>query len=126
MEISGLMGTDEDAEARAMDSFRVCLNMPISRIMGPDGKVDEQDKTTIGHGYPKFTVGWTNLITYKNFELSFLITGSYGNDLFNTMRIRRETYEATILKCGITGRLTTRIPIFLHYTTENGLKTRTW
>jgi len=55
--------------------------------------VNEQDKTTIGYGYPDFTIGWTNLLTYDNFELSFLITGSYGADLFNTIRIRRETYE---------------------------------
>ena len=34
------------------------------------------------------------MLTYKGFELSFLIMGSHGNDLFNTLRIRRETYEA--------------------------------
>jgi hypothetical protein len=57
--------------------------------------IDSYDKTTIGNGYPKFTWGFTNMFMYKGFELSFLLMGSHGNDLFNTLRIRRETYEAT-------------------------------
>ena len=69
-------------------SFPVPLNM---QIYNNDGKVDGTDKTTIGYGYPKFTAGWTNLVTYNNFELSFLVTASYGNELFNTIRIRRES-----------------------------------
>lgn len=93
----GLWKSTEDAAARAYGQLP---GMPkyadISGPAGtPDGQVDGYDKTTIGYGYPKFTAGWTNLITYSNFELSFLITASYGNELFNTIRIRRETYEAT-------------------------------
>ena len=41
-----------------------------------DGQIDNSDKTTIGYGYPKYTVGWSNLVTYGNFEFSFLITVS--------------------------------------------------
>jgi len=93
----GLWRADEDAEARSYGQLPG--DPKYADISGPngvpDGQVDGLDKTTIGHGYPKFTYGWTNLFTYKNVELSFLITGSYGNDLFNTLRIRRETYEAT-------------------------------
>jgi TonB-linked SusC/RagA family outer membrane protein len=93
----GLWKSSEEAEAR---SYGQLPGLPkYLDWNGPngekDGKVDGWDKTTIGYGYPKFTVGWTNMFTYNNFELSFLITGSYGNDLFNTIRIRRETYEAT-------------------------------
>lgn len=93
----GLWRSDEDAEARSYGQLPG--NPKYADISGPngepDGKVDSNDKTTIGYGYPKFTFGWTNIFTYGNLELSFLITGSYGNDLFNTIRIRRETYEAT-------------------------------
>ncbi len=92
----GLWRADQDAEAR---SYGQLPGTPhYADLSGPDGipdgKVDIKDKTTIGHGYPKFTFGFTNLFTYSNFELSFLVTGSYGNELFNTLRIRRETYEA--------------------------------
>lgn len=88
----GLWKSSEDAEAR---SYGQLPGLPKYADINNDGKVDGLDKTTIGYGYPKFTAGWTNLVTYNNFELSFLITASYGNELFNTIRIRRESYEAT-------------------------------
>jgi TonB-linked SusC/RagA family outer membrane protein len=55
-----------------------------------DGKIDTKDLTVIGQALPKFFFGWTNTISYKNFDLNFLIQGSYGNDLFNAGRIRLE------------------------------------
>jgi len=93
----GLWRADEDAEAR---SYGQLPGRPkYADLSGPegvpDGQVDSFDKTIIGHGYPKFTWGFTNLLTWKGIELSSLIIGSHGNDLFNTLRIRRETYEAT-------------------------------
>jgi TonB-dependent starch-binding outer membrane protein SusC len=87
----GLWRADQDAEAR---SYGQLPGTPHYADLNNDGKVDLKDKMTIGHGYPKFTFGFTNLFTYNSFELSFLVTGSYGNELFNTLRIRRETYEA--------------------------------
>lgn len=43
-------------------------------------------KTVIGHGLPKFEMGWTNSFTYKNFDLNFFLRGSFGHDLINTER----------------------------------------
>ena len=43
-------------------------------------------KTVIGHGLPKFEVGWTNTFTYKNWDLNFFLRGSFGHDLINTER----------------------------------------
>jgi hypothetical protein len=88
----GLWQENEAAEALAYGQLP---GTPKYLDLNKDGKVDASDKTTIGYGYPKFTAGWTNMFTYNNFELSFLITASYGNELFNTIRIRRQTYEAT-------------------------------
>jgi TonB-linked SusC/RagA family outer membrane protein len=88
----GLWGLDEDLEAR---EYGQLPGTEKYADLNGDKVVDGKDKTTIGYGYPDFTFGWTNLFTYNNFELSFLITGSYGNELFNTIRIRRQTYEAT-------------------------------
>jgi hypothetical protein len=59
-----------------------------------DGDVDEDDRVIIGNGYPDFTWGWSNNFTWKNWDLSFLLMGMQGADLFNQLRIRRETYEA--------------------------------
>jgi TonB-linked SusC/RagA family outer membrane protein len=90
----GMWRSDQDAEAR---SFGQLPGMPhYADISGkdgvPDGVIDTFDRTTIGNGYPKFTWGFTNLFTYKGMEMSFLIMGSHGNDLFNTMRIRRQSF----------------------------------
>jgi len=43
-------------------------------------------KTVIGHGLPKFEMGWTNTFTYKSFDLNFFLRGSFGHDIINTER----------------------------------------
>ncbi len=57
----------------------------------PDGKISTADLTTIGNTSPKFVFGWSNSLSYKNFTLTFLIQGSYGNDIFNATRIKTES-----------------------------------
>jgi TonB-linked SusC/RagA family outer membrane protein len=46
-----------------------------------DGEISEADKTIIGDPHPDFTFGLTNRFSYKSFDLSFLLTGSYGNQV---------------------------------------------
>ena len=48
-----------------------------------DGKIDQNDMTVIGNPWPKLTGGFTNTFSYKGFDLSILITGTYGNDVYN-------------------------------------------
>ena len=48
-----------------------------------DGVINELDRTNIGSPLPKFTYGWTNSFSYKNFDLSIFINGSYGNKVLN-------------------------------------------
>lgn len=56
-------------------------------ISGPDGKpdgiIDVHDMTFIGNPYPKVFGGLTNSFSWKGFDLSILITGTYGNDVYN-------------------------------------------
>jgi TonB-dependent starch-binding outer membrane protein SusC len=51
-----------------------------------DGLIDERDQTNIGNPWPKFSFGFTNSVSYKGFDFSILLTGSYGNDVFNYLR----------------------------------------
>lgn len=39
------------------------------------------DKTELGNPFPKFTYGLTNTFSYKNFDLSIVCAGSYGNKI---------------------------------------------
>lgn len=47
-----------------------------------DGKITEADKTLVGSPSPKFTFGLTNRFNYKNFDLSVLLTGQTGGQIY--------------------------------------------
>ncbi|KAA9038674.1 TonB-dependent receptor [Ginsengibacter hankyongi] len=52
-----------------------------------DGQITPADETYIGDPNPDFTYGFNSVMNYKNFELSFFIQGTYGNDIFNVNTI---------------------------------------
>ena len=54
-------------------------------------------KTVIGHGLPKFELGWTNTFNFGNFDLNFFLRGSFGHDLINTNRAFYETPQSASL-----------------------------
>ncbi len=47
---------------------------------------DQEDRTVLSNFEPKFTFGFNNSFQYKRIDLSFLIVGSYGNDIANEFR----------------------------------------
>lgn len=48
-----------------------------------DGKLDQTDKALIGNNQPKFTGGFSNSFSYKNFSLSTQLSFSYGAHAFS-------------------------------------------
>lgn len=54
----------------------------------PDGKIDTYDETYIGNPWPKMFAGLTNSFSYKDFSLSILVTGTFGNDIYNYLAKR--------------------------------------
>lgn len=59
------------------------LGDPIYRDVNGDGKIDVNDITNVGHADPNYVWGLTNRFTYKNFDLSFLLQGQWGNQIFS-------------------------------------------
>lgn len=63
-------------------------------------KKDEDGKDefeTIGNALPDFTMGWWNSFHFKNWELTFLINGSYGQEIFNNLflaSISKQSFQA--------------------------------
>ncbi|KAB4160902.1 TonB-dependent receptor, partial [Bacteroides uniformis] len=51
-----------------------------------DGKIDNNDQTFIGNPEPKFTYGIGNTFSWKGFDLTIFLSGSYGNDVLNYNR----------------------------------------
>ncbi|MEP7142229.1 MAG: TonB-dependent receptor [Ferruginibacter sp.] len=48
-----------------------------------DHVIDESDDIIIGHGMPKFSLGWNNTVTYKRITLNIFTQGLMGLDKYN-------------------------------------------
>jgi TonB-dependent starch-binding outer membrane protein SusC len=83
----GVWGTDKASEAAAFGQLPGDRKF---RDVNNDGEINSDDLTIIGNSFPDYIFGWSNRFTYNNFDLTFLIQGSKGNDLFNMGRIRLE------------------------------------
>ncbi|MGB2129206.1 MAG: SusC/RagA family TonB-linked outer membrane protein [Flavicella sp.] len=47
-----------------------------------DFSIDENDRSIIGNGLPKFYGGFTNRFVYKNLSLSLLVNYKFGHDIY--------------------------------------------
>jgi len=52
-----------------------------------DDNINDSDKTYIGDPNPQFIYGLNSNMSYHNFEFSFFIQGTHGNDIFNVSSI---------------------------------------
>jgi TonB-dependent starch-binding outer membrane protein SusC len=50
---------------------------------GPDGFLNNNDRTIIGNPHPDFIWGWNNDFRWKNFDLNLFFQGSQGNDILS-------------------------------------------
>jgi hypothetical protein len=55
-----------------------------------DGTIDANDRTIIGDPTPKYSLGFQNSVTFKGFQLSALLDGTYGGQIFNLNLYRLE------------------------------------
>lgn len=60
------------------------------RDLNEDGRISSSDRTYIGDPNPDFIYGMTNSFSYKGFNLSIFLQGSYGNDVYNASRMETE------------------------------------
>ncbi|CAG5073008.1 TonB-dependent receptor P3 [Dyadobacter sp. CECT 9623] len=51
------------------------------RDVNGDGIITVDDATIIGNPHPDFIFGMTNNVSYKNFDFSLTVSGTYGNDV---------------------------------------------
>jgi TonB-linked SusC/RagA family outer membrane protein len=83
----GVWKTSEEAEA---NKFGQLPGDPKYRDMNGDYVINASDLTVIGRTAPKFSFGFNNRFSYKNFELTVSIQGVQGNQIFNAGRIMTE------------------------------------
>ena len=68
----------------------------IYEDVNKDGTVNvesELDRRVVGNAYPKFELGWSGAVQYKNFDLSFFVRGVFGHSLVNYERIFYENWQ---------------------------------
>ncbi len=77
---------DGTTDLQPISPDRIWVGDYIFEDVNKDGMITEADRKYIGNPNPKFTFGFNNVITWKDFELSFFFNGSVGNDAYNYIR----------------------------------------
>lgn len=100
---AGIFQSDEEASSSAV--FNGQQDTPANALtraragdrkyhdMNGDGLINEDDRTIIGNALPDFTWGLNNDISFMNFNLSFFIQASHGNDMANLNRLGLEDFR---------------------------------
>lgn len=96
-----------------------------------DGVIDTRDETFIGNPNPKFTYGYSLNLYYKHFDLGFVLSGVYGNKIYNLAKAITMFPNGAIAGQGglVQGSLDTwtpsnpnaRLPIYSQNTSINDL-----
>jgi TonB-linked SusC/RagA family outer membrane protein len=60
----------------------------------PVGKVNPEDWEPIGNAYPFCTIGWSNVLTYKSWNLNFAIRSGIGGKVLNMYRLYYENWQS--------------------------------
>jgi TonB-linked SusC/RagA family outer membrane protein len=51
-----------------------------------NGDIGNEDRQFLGHGQPRWSIGWSNYFTYKQFSLSLNFYGNFGGSIYNQNR----------------------------------------
>jgi len=63
-------------------------------LTGPDGIIDDNDRTYLGSPVPKFTGGLNFIFRYKNFDFEGYVYASVGNKIFNVSKWFTDFYPS--------------------------------
>ena len=123
------LGTWSEAERDKALAFGQLPGDTKWKDVNGDGKITKADdgNEVIGNASPDYIWGWSNNFTYKNFDFSFLLQGSQGNDIFNAVRIKTEApnygLNTNLNDRWTTDNQNTNVPAFTPTLTRNKLLT---
>ncbi len=87
----GIFKTQQDVQSHA-DQDGKAIGRIRYRDLNDDGVVDSNDRTFIGNPHPDFIYGFTLSASYSSFDLSILLQGVQGVDLYNFTRYYTDFY----------------------------------
>lgn len=73
----------------AADSTWLFYNKDGDKV--PIDQITRDDEQVLGNGLPDFTLGWSNRLNYKNFDLSMQFRGVFGHDMVDAYRLFYQT-----------------------------------
>jgi len=84
--ITGIYQTDQEAIDNGEPNKHAGDYKELNRHPQTNHVIDGTDRMILTHLQPKFTFGFNNSFSWKNFDLTLMIVGSYGNDIVNEFR----------------------------------------
>lgn len=81
-EAEGIFQSQEEIDASAFQTNDTRPGDIRFKDINGDNVIDQKDRTHVGSPFPKLTYGWNISLNWKNFDLSGLFQGVYGNDLY--------------------------------------------
>ncbi|MBJ7881954.1 SusC/RagA family TonB-linked outer membrane protein [Gelidibacter salicanalis] len=70
----------------------------VFKNQNPLGVVDKSDWEKIGNANPDAIIGWSNNLSYKNWNLSFAMRAGIGGDVLNAYRLYYESWNGIGLR----------------------------
>lgn len=86
----GVWNSQEEINANPSSSLDRPGGLRVLDANG-DGKINDNDRVVLGNPFPDFTWGISNNFTFGNFDLSVLLQGVQGVDVFNGDGFYNET-----------------------------------
>lgn len=90
----GLFRSEEEVVQHADQPGKDIGRIRYSDLNG-DGVVNADDQTWIGAPHPDFTYGFNANVSYKNFDLSFLLQGVSGIDVINDFKYSTDFWSVS-------------------------------
>jgi hypothetical protein len=68
----------------------------IFKNANPIGKVDPEDWEAIGNAYPWCSIGWSNMLTFKNWDMNMTFRANIGGKVLNMYlaKYRQQEYRS--------------------------------
>ena len=90
------LGTWKKEEAGLAQEYGAVPGDAKYEDINRDGAYSSDDFQVIGYGLPKYTLGWNNTISYKNFTLNVFLQGVLDFDKLNYARAASMTYAGDV------------------------------
>ncbi len=80
--MEGLFQSQEEIDASAFQSVDTRPGDVRFADLNGDNVINDNDRAHIGNPFPDYTLGFNLTLRYKNFDLSTLVQGVFGNDVY--------------------------------------------